>query len=587
MKVYLPAFLLALCVTSAPAAENEFTVQLFSRDRLISVTLEAVGTPLQLCDAHANAPCRILQPRTSTDCSAEAAIQCRARDEILRFSSLDVRSSAPFRIAHRAVGETGAAQKFWARNLNLTAAGGRLQLLTRLDLESYVSGVLRGEASVMPAPAARRAMAILARTWALRSEGRHQAAGFDFCSLTHCQVFRLAEAAKSGALIQIDPAAEATRGMILTYQGKPADLYFSASCGGATEAASNIWPDRAAPYLVTIHDAYCRTGSHASWSQSISSADLERVLRDSLHLATRAPLASFAVEKRDASGRATVLQVVAGGTWEIDANRFRYALDRSLGWQQIKSNLYTIERRGDAWTFTGHGLGHGVGLCQEGAERMAERGVSTERILATYFPGTEISKKVTDDDPVASSEHFELIYFASQQPWVKETLDALETWRRQLGVHASALPQRVKVQTWTSVSGFMQATGEPGWMAGASDGQSIALQPLNLLARKQILASTLRHELTHLAVHRVAAKGVPRWFEEGSVLYLSGERVDTVRADPMSSEALNEAIEHPRSEAELKSAYAQALDRVRNFAQTDGKESVWEALGKPEEIGAR
>src|ERR1035441_9635607 len=159
-----------------------------------------------------------------------------------------------------------------------------------------------------------------------------------------------------------------------------------------------------------------------------------------------------------------------------------------------------------------------------GAEQMARMGYSTAGILSTYLPGTEIARQPSvDDDPIASSEHFELIYFSSQEPWVKQTLDTLEYWHRELGTHADILPSRVRVQTWSSVADFGRATGEPGWMAAASDGQSISLPPLQILGRKRILKQTLRHELTHLVVHRMAAKDEPRWLEEGSVLYLTGE----------------------------------------------------------------
>jgi hypothetical protein len=189
-------------------------------------------------------------------------------------------------------------------------------------------------------------------------------------------------------------------------------------------------------------------------------------------------------------------------------------------------------------------------------------------------------------DPVASSEHFELVYYASQESWVRQTLDALEQWRRQLGEHAEILPPRVRVQTSATVADFMRATGEPGWMAGASDGQSIALQPLELLGRKHLLYSTLRHELTHLVVHRLAAKGVPRWFEEGCVLYLAGERIDSPSRTAMTGPEMDDAITHPRSEAELKGAYSQALERVKQFARKHGDEGLWQALAKPEEISS-
>jgi stage II sporulation protein D len=464
--------------------------------------------------------------------------------------------------------------------VSLTSAG--LQIITRVDLESYVSGVLQGEASVLEAPAARQAMAILARTWALRWQGRHRGRGFDFCSLTHCQVFRLPQGGETNAANGLDPAAHATRGQVLQYHGALADPYFTACCGGMTEAAGNVWPDRAQPYLISVHDPYCLSSDHASWKKALTAESVQQVLREALHLPMAAPLAELSVEKRDSSGRALVLRAIAGSTWNVDANQFRYAVDRRLGWAQIKSNLYTIERQGDSWVFSGHGLGHGVGLCQAGAEQMARMGFSTDQILSTYFPGTEIVLPSSDDrDPIASSEHFELIYPSSQEPWVKQTLETLEQWRKELGAHAEILPQRVRVETWGAVREFIGATGQPGWMAASSDGQSIALQPLELLARKRILNQTLRHELTHLVVHRLRAKSVPRWFEEGWVLYLTGERIEAPATAPMTAPELEEAISKPRSEAQMRTAYAQALERVRQLTRRKGDTALWKLLEHP------
>lgn len=240
------------------------------------------------------------------------------------------------------------------------------------------------------------------------------------------------------------------------------------------------------------------------------------------------------------------------------------------------------ERRGDQWAFFGHGLGHGVGLCQAGADQMGSRGLPAERILLTYFPGTEVATlPAGDTDPVASSEHFELAYPSSQEVWVTPALRTLERWRRELGAHAGVLPLRVRVQTWATTEEFIRATGEPGWMAAASDGESIALQPLSLLARKRILDRTLRHELTHLVVHKLGAKGVPRWFEEGFVLYLTGERITASAASRPVGRPLDAAITKPRSEVEMKAAYARALRRVQRLAQSHGDAALWQALEHP------
>ena len=124
-----------------------------------------------------------------------------------------------------------------------------------VGLNAYVEGVLAGEAAIMKNRAALQAMAILARTWALGHRGRHRAQGFDFCSLTHCQVFRLPPGGVHGryppAIVDV---AISTRGIVLLYRGRLADPYFTADCGGVTESAANLWPDRILPYLVSVRD---------------------------------------------------------------------------------------------------------------------------------------------------------------------------------------------------------------------------------------------------------------------------------------------------------------------------------------------
>jgi stage II sporulation protein D len=583
MKKMTMAFLvLAMAALQARPASPEFRVELLSNHAVKALTLEATEQSVNICGSKADGPCLVLPPAQKISCSAGRLVHCRLEAADRSFTLLTVDSATPFRITPTSAKVDERPQTFLMRNARVTLTSAGLQVITRVDLESYVSGVLRGEASVLEASAARQAMAILARTWALRWQGRHHGQGFDFCSLTHCQAFRLPQGLEANAATTPDPAARATRGQVLKYRGALADPYFTACCGGMTEAAGNIWPDRAQPYLISVHDPYCLSSSHASWARVLTAESVQQVLREALHLPMAAPLAELSVEKRDSSGRALVLRVVAGAPWNVDANQFRYTLDRRLGWEQIKSNLYTIQRQGDSWVFSGHGLGHGVGLCQAGAEQMARMGFSTGQILSTYFPGTEIALQPSDDpDPIASSEHFELVYPASQEPWVKQTLETLEQWRKELGARAEILPPRVHIETWGSVGEFSGTTGQPGWMAASSDGQTLALQPLELLARKRLLDQTLRHELTHLVVHRLRAKGVPRWFEEGWVLYLTGERIEAPATALMTTTELEEAISKPRSEAQMRTAYAQALELVRRLARHQGDAALWRILEHP------
>jgi stage II sporulation protein D len=515
---------------------------------------------------------------------AETAIRCTASDANREFHGLSAFSATPFSVDAGFAQSGGAApaRTVTLRAVELIPVRGSLRVIAPTDLEAYVAGVVAGEAAVLKSPAARAAMAIVARTWALRWRGRHSAEGFDFCSLTHCQVFHSLPETRSGALRDVDEAVRSTAGRVLKYQGELADPYFSAHCGGVTESARDVWPDRAQPYLLSVPDPYCAGSEHASWEQVLSLEAVSIILRAGLGIPLSGPVTEFTIEKKDSSGRAHTLRAVAGSDWRIDANAFRYAANRRLGWNTLKSNLYTLERRGGLLVFTGRGLGHGVGLCQAGAEQMGRMGFSSERILATYYPGaTVVPLAAKSSDPIASSEHFELLYPESEQPWVNETLQALENSCRALGNRAEALHGKVRIETWATTEEFIRATGQPAWMAAGNDGQSIALQPLGMLRRKGILNSTLHHELTHLVVHHLRAAGVPHWFEEGLVLYLTHEQILAVHASAGAGRSLEEAVVKPRSEEEMRAAYARALQRVRDLVRQQGDSALWRILQRP------
>ncbi len=132
-----------------------------------------------------------------------------------------------------------------------------------------------------------------------------------------------------------------------------------------------------------------------------------------------------------------------------------------------------------------------------------------------------------------------------------------------------------------SVADFTRLTGEPAWAAAVNDGHSITLQPLELLAQKGILSQTLRHELTHLVVHRLKAKNTSAWFWEGVVLDLTGERINAPPSSYKNDLELDAAVEHPHSETEMKGAYAEALERVRLFVKRNGEAALWRAIERP------
>jgi stage II sporulation protein D len=86
------------------------------------------------------------------------------------------------------------------------------------------------------------------------------------------------------------------------------------------------------------------------------------------------------------------VRLVGGSTVVVRGDDFRAAVMRAFGARSLQSAMFSVRRSGDSLTFQGRGAGHGVGLCQAGAVRLAEQGQSPEAILRHYFPGTALTR---------------------------------------------------------------------------------------------------------------------------------------------------------------------------------------------------
>jgi len=583
--VILRSFVRCLCfaaVAVAPLDGRDIRVELFSGKRIAGLTLEASRGSLRICGRPRRNRCLEVKAHVRARCVAlKASVRCTSGESVSEFPTASFLAPEPFRLTVLGSRQRNESAAVLLRHAEAVPTARGLRVIAPVSLEDYVTGVLAGEAATLKNPEALAAMAVVARTWAERSHGRHQAEGFDFCSLTHCQFFRM----PTDKACEPSPAAEAakrTAGRVLEFRGKLIDAYYNACCGGVTEAAGDVWPDRGALYLNSVKDPYCARSEHSHWQQILALGDIEKVMRDTRGKSFRGRLQDIAIESRTVSGRARTLRLLGSGAQRVDANEFRFALNRALGWNTLKSNLYTVERRDHTLIFRGRGLGHGVGLCQAGAEQMGQMGIGLERILAHYFPDTALGTLSGQEETrFLSSEHFEIVFPTAQEHLAAAALEILEAQRTELRARADALPTRIRARAWQTTADFIHAARQPGWVAGTNDGRVIDLQPLDLLQRKGILETTLRHELTHLVVRRLRAEGVPHWYEEGLVLFLTGEPVESEPPALDRQHSLELSLTQPRSEAEMRAAYAQALKQVRELARRKGEAALWQILERP------
>lgn len=411
-----------------------------------------------------------------------------------------------------------------------------------LPLDDYVAGVVTGEAARSSSPAALAALAITVRTFALANRNRHAADGFDLCDLTHCQVWRPPALAAT-------KAAGLTTSRVLLAHGSPASVFYTASCGGHTERPSAVWPGAQDPsYLPARPDDAC--GGEPEWTSDIAVADLMRALRSGG--LSGDTLRDVKVIGRTASGRVARVRLDGFAPDEISGQDLHTLLGRTLGWNYLKSTAFDIRRTGTGFHVTGHGAGHGVGLCVIGAARLAERGASESEILSRYFPGLPIGTI-----PAAASHGEVRVEVATGDEDQRGTIHVLAERERdalaaRLGVSA---PPRITLRFHPTVESYQRATGRTWFTAAAAIGAEIHFVPLAGLRRRGLLERTLRHELVHVLT---AAKldGRPLWVAEGAAAYFAGEMpssIDKHAVCPTDSELLR-----PASPDAMSAAYARA-----------------------------
>lgn len=260
-----------------------------------------------------------------------------------------------------------------------------------IDLESYVVDTILSEVSPLNESEAVVAgifevQAVVARTYAVARMGRHRSAGFDVCDSTHCQLYQPGRRSTSRFAQAALRAVQKTQGMVLAYESRPIEALFHADCGGTTAAADAVWGGMPVPYLqVSVDDMPDPT--HRPWTVTVKTAQLQKALNIDTRTSVGRRLDSIAIASRDASGRAAGLSVRGEKSFTVRGDVLRSVLNRTLGDRAIMSTLFTIQRQGADYTFSGTGFGHGVGLCQVGAAARARRGETTAQILAAYFTG--------------------------------------------------------------------------------------------------------------------------------------------------------------------------------------------------------
>ena len=300
-----------------------------------------------------------------------------------------------------------------------------------VDVETYLACVVSSEMDPAAPLEFLKAHAVISRSWLMgKINGAHPSAsdekihtsdtvidwvdtddhhGFDVCADDHCQRYqwdaRVNEAARK--------AVEETRGIILADNaGNVADARFSKCCGGRSERFSTCWQPLDFDYLTPVDDPFCdlsklseaerrkvmdtilvsydrATQDFHDWEAEVEASDIEKRLTERYGFRTGTILGLEPGNRGD-SGRLCTLRIVAeNGVFTVGKE---LAIRRLLSDSCLYSSWFDIARRGSRFHLSGHGWGHGVGLCQIGAAVMALQGYDHHHILSFYYPNTQLLK---------------------------------------------------------------------------------------------------------------------------------------------------------------------------------------------------
>jgi stage II sporulation protein D len=377
--------------------EPEFWVRVLLLDDVTACTLKTVS------------PFSVLNDRTDSQTQITQA----------RFSQINV----PISLELTSGGITVAGQVFandrvvifpddpYIFNLNGSDYRGKLKIIINPDgssfdvinlvpPEPYLAGVVGAEMPGYWEPEALKAQAITARTYCFYIKKRFGAnRNWDLKQTAAHQVYR-GMAAESA---QIWHAVNQTKGQVISCK-HPNGLedifpaYYSSTCGGHTENSKNVFGDSFEP-LIGVSCPYCQDVAKPKFffwpmiqfdMDEVSVKLVERYTKlkrlgkiTNITTATQSDYGDFS--------RLTKVKLF-GSTGKSDflrAEDFRLTIDPTG--RKLRSTICQIVKLRDKWAFfSGRGWGHGVGMCQCGAQGMARDGKNTKQILSYFYPGSKI-----------------------------------------------------------------------------------------------------------------------------------------------------------------------------------------------------
>jgi len=286
----------------------------------------------------------------------------------------------------------------------LNPDGKGFDVINLVPIEPYLAGVIGAEMPDYWESAALEAQAIAARTYCLYIKRRFGSGrSWDLKKTQAHQVYRGVRAESS----QVWNAVNITSGQVLLSKKRDSDgdyelfpAFYSSACGGHTEDSNKVFSGDSFESLVGVRCPYCKAVARPRfflWPMvQFDKAEVtEKLLKKYPSLKALGQVVNIAAQSQSNYGDFSRLtSVTLGGSTgkigHLKAEDLRLTIDPSG--RKIRSTICQIVGVDDKWRFLyGRGWGHGVGMCQCGAQAMARGGKTAREILSYYYRGSRTS----------------------------------------------------------------------------------------------------------------------------------------------------------------------------------------------------
>lgn len=329
------------------------------------------------------APYRIIEPPDAARAAHGSDCEVRANGRRLVMFALGSNRAltrahsftfAPQSTSHGVTLKLRGSQRTYAGTINIqTSEPGRLSIRNRLPMRDYIKSVVGSETDPSFAIEALKAQAVCTQTLMSRYKS-----GDPLTDTTEKQAYLGLEYARPA----VNEAVDQVWKQILTYNKSPATIYFHSTCAGGTSNGEQYFGLRTgvAPYLRSVPCRFCKESPFFKMHSSrIPNARFDMVFGDT------APR----VTKLDSQQRP--LEVCVGNRLQ-SGFAFWTEVGQKFGWDKLPGTRFTINRTARQTELRSTGGGHGVGLCQWGANGQARVGKSYLAILEYYFPGASVTQ---------------------------------------------------------------------------------------------------------------------------------------------------------------------------------------------------